>query len=77
MHSVAEPSYGYTGMDREIARLDLPRVLGRSIRTTAVGRVCRFYFPLIHLVFSAPLASEKFPHILGGEKGLKIWPYVR
>ena len=39
-------------------RLGLPRVLGRSIRTTAVKRVCRGYFPLIHIVFSAPLASR-------------------
>ena len=30
-----------------------PRVLGRSIRITAVNRVCRFYFPLIHVVFRA------------------------
>ena len=52
-------------------RLGLPRVLGRSIRTTAVKRVCRGYFPLIHIVFSDPLASERFPRILGGEGGLK------
>ena len=52
-------------------RLGLPRVLGRSIRTTAVKRVCRGYFPLIHIVFSDPLASERFPRVLGGEGGLK------
>jgi hypothetical protein len=36
-----------------------------------VKRVCRGYFPLIHIVFSEPLASERFPRILGGEGGLK------
>jgi hypothetical protein len=36
--------------------VELPRVLGRSTRTTAVKRVCRFYFPLIHIVFSEVLA---------------------
>jgi hypothetical protein len=36
-----------------------------------VKRVCRFYFPLIHIVFSEVLASERFPRILGGEGGLK------
>ena len=38
---------------RQPPRLGLPRVLGRSTRTTAVKRVCRFYFPLIHIVFLA------------------------
>jgi hypothetical protein len=37
---------------------------------TAVKRVCRGYFPLIHIVFSAPLAWRRFPRILGGEGGL-------
>jgi len=34
---------------------------------TAVDRVCRFYFPFKHIVFSEPLASEKFARILGGD----------
>ena len=29
------------------------------------------YFPLEHIVFSDPLASEKFPRILGGKEGFK------
>jgi len=45
-------------------RLGLPRILGRSIRTTAVKRVCRVYFPLIDIVFTQSSfgfgPSEKF-----------------
>ena len=33
---------------------------------------CRIYFPLEHIVFAVPLASEKFPPSLGGEEGLKM-----
>ena len=44
---------------RQPPRLGLPRVLGRSTRTTAVKRVCRFYFPLIHIVFSDPLWRDR------------------
>ena len=39
---------------RRPPRLGLPRVLGRSTRTTAVKRVCRFYFPLIHIGEKVP-----------------------
>ena len=56
-----------------------PRVLGRSIRTTAVKRVCKFYFPLIHIVFLEVLPRQSteggslayWAVILGGEGGLK------
>ena len=32
------------------------------------------YFPLEHIVFSDPLASEKFPRILGGKEGFNPLP---
>ena len=56
-----------------------PRVLGRSIRTTAVKRVCKFYFPLIHIVFLEvlPRQSTEGGSLAYWEErgGLKVWTF--
>ena len=45
------------------------RTLGRSEHGGL--HICRFYFPLEHIVFSGVLASQKFAPSLGGEEWFK------
>jgi hypothetical protein len=51
------------GLTDRVVRRD-PGVHSRLIRAVSTRRA----------VFSGPLASEKFPHILGGEGGLEAPP---